>query len=191
MKKMIMMLLMATVGLTASAQNTLRENGSFTIQPKVGVGFGHISGSWSGGAEDKWRTGFVAGVEGEYYVNSWFSAALGVNYAQQGWKFELNDVSTTTKLDYVNVPVVANFYITEGLALKTGVQIGFLASAKKESVDVKDDYENTCISIPIGLSGEYNNFVLDARYNFGVSKVNKYGDSQRSDLFVITLGYKF
>ena len=31
MKKMMVMLLMATVALTANAQNTLRENGSFTL----------------------------------------------------------------------------------------------------------------------------------------------------------------
>ena len=52
--------------------------------------------------------------------------------------------------------------------------------------------ESTAISISIGISGEYNNFVLDARYNIGVTKVNKHGEnSQRSDLFVITIGYKF
>ena len=40
MKKIMMMLFMATVALTASAQNTLRDNGTFTLQPKVGLGFG-------------------------------------------------------------------------------------------------------------------------------------------------------
>ena len=61
-----------------------------------------------------------------------------------------------------------------------------------ESKDVKENHENTAFSIPIGISGEYNNFVLDARYNIGITKVNKYGDnSQRSDLFVVTIGYKF
>ena len=31
MKKMMMLLIMATVAMTASAQNTLRDNGTFTL----------------------------------------------------------------------------------------------------------------------------------------------------------------
>ena len=187
-----MMLIMAAVGMTASAQNTLRDNGSFTLQPKVGLGLGAFSGSWEGGGDYKMTIGFVAGVEGEYYINSWFSAALGVNYAQQGWKFELGSAEATTKLDFVNVPLIANFYVAKGLALKTGLQMGFLANAKTGDIDVKDNCKSTSIAIPIGISGEYQNFVFDARYNIAVSKINEYGDnSQRSDLLMFTIGYKF
>jgi hypothetical protein len=67
-------------------------------------------------------------------------------------------------------------------------------SAKEESTDVKDKYEKLNISIPIGISGEYKNFVLDVRYNISLTKINKNSDSEnkyRSDLFQITLGYKF
>jgi hypothetical protein len=45
MKKLMMIAVMAVVALTASAKNTLRENGSFTLQPKVGIGFGSLDGS--------------------------------------------------------------------------------------------------------------------------------------------------
>ena len=67
-------------------------------------------------------------------------------------------------------------------------------SAKEESEDVKDAYEKTNISIPIGISYEFSNFVFDARYNLSVTKINKNSDSNnkyRSDLFQITVGYKF
>ena len=196
MKKMMILAVMAIVAMTASAQNTLRENGTFTLQPKVGLGVGFLSGKWSSGIDEdkKSRYGLLAGVECEYYVNDWFSAALGVNYAQQGWKFKGGGDSETTKLDYLNIPIVGNFYVAEGLALKTGVQFGCLLSAKEEGDDVKDAYEKLNISIPIGISGEYKNFVLDVRYNISLSKINKHSDSEnkyRSDLFQITLGYKF
>ena len=52
---------------------------------------------------------------------------------------------------------------------------------KAQSVDV---------SIPVGLSYEYSNFVLDARYNFGVTKVFENSDTKNS-VFQFTLGYKF
>ena len=196
MKKMMMMAVLAIVAMTANAQNTLRENGTFTLQPKVGLGIGFLSGDWSSasGVDRKSRFGVLAGVEGEYYVNDWCSAALGVNYAQQGWKFKGGGINETTKLDYLNIPIVGNFYITEGLALKTGVQLGCLLSAKEESTNVKDYYEKMNISIPIGISGEYKNFVLDVRYNISLTKINKNSNSEnkyRSDLFQITLGYKF
>ena len=189
-----MMLIMATVALTASAQNTLRDNGTFTLQPKVGIGIGALSGEWktNSGVDNKSRIGFVAGVEGEYYANTWLGIALGVNYAQQGWKMEGNGLKETYKLDYLNVPLTGNFYVAKGLALKTGLQFGFLMSAKVEDVDVKNSCEKLNLSIPIGISYEISDFVLDLRYNLGLTKTNKDdGNKLRSDLLQITLGYKF
>ena len=115
-----------------------------------------------------------------------------MNYAQQGWKFKDNDESATTKLDYLNIPVTANFYVAKGLALKTGVQFGFLMNAKEESVDIKDGCEKLNLSIPIGASYEISDFVIDLRYNVSLSKTFKAdGSKMRSDLFQVTLGYKF
>ena len=189
MKKMMMMLLMATVALTASAQKTLRDNGTFTLQPKVGIGIGRLSGEWKtySGVEDKSRIGLVAGVEGEYYATEWLGIALGVNYAQQGWKMEGNGLKETFKYDYLNVPLTGNFYVAKGLALKTGVQFGFLMSAKVGDSDAKDACEKLNLSIPIGISYEYSNVVLDLRYNLGLSNTNKADDGNklRSDLLQI------
>ena len=194
MKKLMMIAVMAIVAMTASAQNTLRDNGAFTLQPKVGLGLGSFSGEYvkvAGESDPKTRVGFLVGVEGEYYINSWFSAALGLNYAQQGWK--VDDVAA--KLDYLNVPLTADFYVAPGLALKTGVQLGFLMNAKSGDSDMKDLCNKTNFSIPIGVSYEISNFVLDIRYNVALSKVNKYdgghGEKSRSDLIQFTLGYKF
>ena len=192
---MMMMLVMATVAMTASAQNTLRDKGSFTLQPKAGVGIGTIAGSWTtiGGEKDKARIGFVAGLEGEYYAADWFGLAVGLNYAQQGFKFEAEDYKETTKLDYLNVPIVGNFYVAKGLALKTGFQFGFLMNAKLDSQDIKDLCNKVNFAIPIGVSYEIENVVLDLRYNLGLNKTNKAdnGNKARTDLIQITLGYKF
>ena len=195
MKKLLMMLVMATVAMTASAQNTLRDKGSFTLQPKAGVGIGTIAGSWTtiGGEKDKARIGFVAGLEGEYYAADWFGLAVGLNYAQQGFKFEAEDYKETTKLDYLNVPIVGNFYVAKGLALKTGFQFGFLMNAKLDSQDINDLCNKVNFAIPIGVSYEIENVVLDLRYNLGLNKTNKAdnGNKARTDLIQITLGYKF
>ena len=193
MKKLMMIAVMAIFAMTASAQNTNREVGAFTLQPKVGLTIGSFSGEYitvGGKVDTKKRVGFTAGLEGEIYATNWLGIALGLNYAQQGWKF--GDVKC--KYDYLNVPLVADFYVARGLALKTGVQLGFLMNAKWDDLNVKDDSNKTNFSIPIGISYEFSNVVLDLRYNVALSKVNKNATDNykyRSDLVQITIGYKF
>lgn len=48
------------------------------------------------------------------------------------------------------------------------------------------------VSIPVGLSYEYMNVILDARYHIGLTKVNKAdaGDS-KNKVFTFTVGYRF
>ena len=193
MKKMMMIVAFVAATVSANAQNINREVGAFTLQPKVGLALGSFSGEYLkevGGADPKTKAGFIAGVEGEYYANNWLGIALGLNYAQQGWKFN----SVTTKLDYLNVPVVANFYVAKGLALKTGAQFGFLVNAKAEDVDIKDACKKFNFSIPVGISYEISNIILDIRYNIALTNVNKNAgnnNKSRSDLVQFTLGYKF
>jgi opacity protein-like surface antigen len=102
----------------------------------------------------------------------------------------------TRKADYVNVPIMANVYVAPGLAVKLGVQPGFNVNSKFEttvagttgSTDI--DAKSVDFSIPVGLSYEYKNVVLDARYNWGLTKVFDNRDYKNS-VFQITLGYKF
>lgn len=90
----------------------------------------------------------------------------------------------------MNVPVLANVYVVPGLAVKLGVQPGFMVDK-----DNMDDVNTFDLSIPVGLSYEYKNVVLDARYNWGVTKINKHSvdgaDDNYNSVFQITLGYKF
>lgn len=190
MKKILMVAALMVATLSASAQNTLRENGSFTLQPKVGIDFGSLSGSWTrrDNVDRKTRVGLIAGFEGEYYANEWLGIAAGINYAQQGWKF-----NETQKLDFINIPVTADFYVAKGLALKAGVQFGFLTTAKYGDTKNKDEFNSFNFAIPVGISYEYADFVLDLRYNIALSTINKNSTSDnkyRSDLIQITVGYK-
>ena len=47
------------------------------------------------------------------------------------------------------------------------------------------------LSVPVGVSYEYMNFVLDARYNWGLMKVVNVGDAFYNRCFMLSLGYKF
>ena len=107
-------------------------------------------------------------------------------------------------LNYINVPVLINFYVVKGLALKAGIQPGFNVGGNVkengQTIDFKElkslmEINAVNLSMPIGISYEIRNFTIDARYNIGVSAIAKsplFNDSNaaRSSVFQIVLGYK-
>ena len=185
-------LLMAAIVLSSIAAKAQTEPGTFTLMPKVGLNMANTTGG-----DSKMKAGAVAGVEAEYRVNNLLGVSAGVLYSMQGCKDDEGDGKT--KADYINIPILANFYVWKGLALKVGIQPGFMTSCKyddgEEDWDMKDACETFDFSIPVGASYEYKDFVLDLRYNIGVTKINKESgpgqDDSRNGVLAITLGYKF
>lgn len=177
--------------LSANAQN---EVGQITLKPMAGINLATMTDTNDG----KMRVGLVAGVEGEYGVSDNFGISAGLLYSMQGVKGKSANVDMTWKFDYINIPILANYYVTKGLAIKAGIQPGFKASAKlkgeaggqSDEVDI-DGAEGFVLAIPMGASYEFNNFVLDARYNLGVTKAFKEGTDSKHSVISITLGYKF
>ncbi len=165
-----------------------QEAGTVTLQPKVGLNVSTITGDGT-----KAKVGFIAGVEGMYQLSDAFGVSAGLSYSMQGAKAD-GDGDLKTNLDYINIPILANYYVTKGLAIKAGIQPGFLMSAKAkydgESVDIKDDCKTFDFSIPVGASYEFSNFVIDARYNIGLTSIADGGDG-KNGVFCITVGYKF
>jgi hypothetical protein len=211
MKKIMMMLVMATVALTASAQN---EVGQLTLQPKIGLNFANVTNAGKINDESsKLKVGYAVGLEAEYGLSEKFSVAAGVLYSMQGCDYGEYKVSAGGEtlggwdknqynLAYLNIPIVANFYFAKGWAIKAGIQPGFLLSAKHKvdgvggtesyNADIKDAQKSFDLSIPLGLSYEYENIVFDARYNLGVTKMNKEGEeSCKNSVVQFTVGYKF
>ena len=186
-------LLTAVVMLASVASYAQLAVGAFTLQPKIGMNVASLTKC--DGCDP--RIGLAAGVEAEYQATDIFSVSAGLIYSMQGNKAKEEGVTLTTKLDYINIPILANVYVTKGLAVKLGVQPAFNVSDKqklsggKASVEAEDvGAESFDFSIPVGLSYEYNNVVFDARYNFGVTNIADGGDSKNS-VFQFTLGYKF
>ena len=197
MKKILVVAALMLSSVSTFAQHAV---GSFNLQPKVGVSIANLTEL----KDTDPRIGVVAGVEGEYQASDIISVSAGVLYSMQGSKYEYElrsqKYKSTNKLDYINVPIMANVYVTKGLAVKLGVQPGFnVSSSNKQEVntfagsgsstfDVKA--KSVDFSFPVGLSYEYNNFQLDARYNWGLTKAFENSKAKNS-VFQITLGYKF
>lgn len=236
MRKIIILAVMACSAGSMSAQNA---KGQFSVKPMAGINISTING---GETDDpyKAKTGFTGGAELEYGVNDWLGLSLGVMYSQQGAKVETSSttkqaaelggdytIQTTKKgklkTDYLNLPLMANFYIStvKGLSVKTGIQLGILTSGKlnvetnsivtevpnyqKEYLSMTKFCKSVDFGIPVGLSYEYKNIILDARYYFGLTNCednNKIPNEPSIQKFIslkdiknryfsITLGYRF
>ena len=191
MKKLFLAVVAMMVSAATFAQN---EVGQLTIQPKVGVNIANITDADDADP----RIGLAAGAEFEYGLTDNIGLSAGVLYSMQGFKTTEEGVDCTLKLDYLNVPILANFYVAKGFAVKLGVQPGFKLSSKakfkgsggSKEVEVEDGVKSVDLSIPVGLSYQYQNIVFDARYNWGVTKIVDDADSKHS-VFQITVGYKF
>jgi len=193
MKKLFLIAAMMVATLSANAQN---EVGQWSIKPMAGVNLATMTKI----TDSKMRVGLAAGAEFAVGAAENFELSFGALYSMQGVKGKDDlagvNVDGTFKLDYINIPILANYYIAPGFAIKAGVQPGFniKKKAKLEAGGVSeegtiDGVKGFALSIPVGLSYEFSHFVIDARYNWGLTKAIKDADSKHS-YFTFTLGYK-
>ena len=191
MKKVLLAAALMISSVAAFAQHAV---GTVTIQPKVGMNVANFTDADNADP----RIGLVAGAEFEYQVSDIFSLSAGALYSQQGCKGTEGGVTLTQKLDYINVPVMANVYVAPGFAVKLGIQPGFKVNAEAEAKNGSNriaagnssEFNSVDFSIPVGVSYEFSNVVLDARYNWGLTKTIKDFDNKNS-VFQFTVGYKF
>ncbi len=201
MKKLLLTLAVLTASMAAMAQH---REGDFLVQPKVGLNISTLSDA------DKTIGDANFGIEAEYMVTDLFSVSGGIMVSNQGGKYD-DDLygSYTVDLDYANVPIMANLYVLPGLAIKAGAQLGFRMKAKvkldNSTFDMDEFYARSIglglgdelkvnkfdLSIPVGISYEYKNAVIEARYAWGLSKIMNYGDPFYNRVIQLTLGYKF
>jgi len=225
--------------MTAAAQNKV---GEFSLKPMIGINVSDLSSDEE--VNYKAKVGFTEGMEAEYGVTPWLGVSLGAMYSQQGAKYEASlgqlgvneegrkvaviiGLKGKLKADYINMPLLANFYVWKGLSVKTGLQVGFLVNDKMSgngtlarltelpvdqiiqedlsiplttgnffssfSVEESDICKSVVFGIPVGLSYEYKNITLDARYYFGLTRMDDAEDDApaRNRCISITVGYKF
>ena len=220
MKRLFFAIALMITTLSASAQY---DPGKWSLQIKGGLGASMLTGleklplsTGSVDSEPKGSTNW--GLECEYQISQKIGLAFGLIRSHEGggWKdFTTDGVKykdSKIKLDYYRLPIVANFYVAKGLALKTGVQLGYLLDADLEmnsetsilnhdatittSIDMEDDCKKFDVGIPVGISYETKgHFVFDARFTYGLTKVNKESVEGEKDWknasLLLTFGYKF
>lgn len=193
MKKILIVASLLLAFVSVKAQS---EVGGVSIRPMAGLNIGMMTNADGSDA----RVGLVIGTELEYQLTDKVALSGGVLYSQQGCKGSDEGAKATFKLDYINIPLLANVYLTKGLAFKIGLQPGFLvndkAKAAKGNTSVEaglgDMSKNFALAVPIGLSYEFSNIQIDARFNWGVTHALVFDDeSSNSNAVMLTVGYKF
>jgi len=212
MKRIILSLIaVLALSLTTSAQTPEIKYGA-----KAGLNISNITNTNGGSSLTSFHIGGVA----EIFIKEKFSIQPELLYSAQGSSFDgiidipYNNteipvnVETSLKLNYINIPVMAKYYLTKGLNVQVGPQFGFLTSAKlkidkatykgqtlpleSNNQSVKDQFNSFDFGVNFGAGYELPVGVFfDARYNVGLSKVNKEGDASKNGVFQLSVGYKF
>jgi len=185
MKKITLTLL----GLVAFSTSALAQQ-EVKFGPKAGVNFANITGK---DAEDnKMLIGFHVGAFAEIKFNDKFAIQPEILYSAQGNKRESSapsmgaTVKEDRKINYINVPIMAKYYIVPSFAVEAGPYVGFLTSANSKGsqtiagvttdteTDIKDFTNSIDFGVGAGVSFNLDNgFFIGARYNLGLTKLGK------------------
>lgn len=215
MKKVFFIALLAIFGVTTTQAQEVR------LGAKGGVNFASIRGDNTETADG--RTSFHIGGFVEIPISERFSVQPEVLYSSQGWKIDQRlgnngsvKLKADSKLDYINVPVLAKFYVIKGLSLEAGPQIGFLTSATTDvkisgdgasdyeiesgETDFKDQASNIDFGIGAGASYRFTNGIsFSARYVLGLSNIDEVmvigdaesGGGKHNNVVQLSIGYSF
>lgn len=164
--KKIVLVIMAVVGVSlyGNAQ-------SIHFGAKGGVNFADLSDVSSDG-----RTGYHIGLLAEIGFSQ-FAVQPEILYSAQG----VDDL----KLDYVNVPILAKYYVIPNLSLEAGPQFGI----NVEDDDL-DDINSFDMGGAVGVGYKFGSLFAQARYNFGFSDVAD-NTSAKNSVFQLSVGYLF
>ena len=201
-KKILSMVVLMSTSLCTFAQNGV---GEWSFMPKVGINLSTMTND----DDAKIRPALTIGGEFDYVVSPKVALSFGAMYSQQGCKGNVQGIDATIKMDYINVPIIAACRVTDNLSVKVGLQPGFLindkvkvsANGASAEVGLKESYEAAGmdvtinkfdLSIPIGISYDFNNVQLDFRYNAGLTNALSIpgGDGTKNSVFQFTIGYK-
>ncbi len=161
MKKVLLVAILAlSVAITANAQ--------LKIGVKAGANFAGVNDS-----ETNMTIGFTGGVLGQFKLSDKWAIQPEVLFNMQGAKYS-GSIDQTWRLNYIAVPVMAQYNVFKGLSVELGPQFGFLITSKSKysgsKHDMKDYTKSFELALGAGAAYEIADFPIGffARYTFGL-----------------------
>ncbi len=159
---------------------------SVSLGLKGGLNFANLNVSSAAAAYNS-RTGYHVGAFANFKFTK-IAIQPELIYSVQG-----ADVSgSNLELGYINVPILLKFYLIGGLNIQAGPQFGFLSSATQGGTDIKNLVKGSDTSIALGAGFDISNFVIDARYNLGLSEIQDAAaaSATKNQVFQLSVGFK-
>ncbi|MFI3261527.1 MAG: porin family protein [Rikenellaceae bacterium] len=197
MKKITLVLVSLFVSVSAFAQFGYGARAGMNFSTLVNNGDGIVS---------EWRVGFAGGVFVDYRFSDLFALELDGLYSQQGVnKFKLRDddvdYHVRSNVDYITMPLLAKFYLMDGMHFDLGPQVSFQVREKHaDNVVAKQltsDTNKTILDGVIGVGYEFDfGLLLDLRYAMGLTYTYKEADDvrinkNRNSVLQLTAGWRF
>ena len=172
MKKIILIIAVVLTVTFANAQKDM----------KFGVKAGYTNSNFTGDVSYDATTGFYVGGLIDFSISENFHVQPELLYSGEGAK--------DAKLNYLRIPIMAKFYVMDGLSLQAGPEIAFKAGG---DTIAKDNSKSMDYGLGFGAGYELESgLMFDARYNLGMANIsNVDGVNEKTTSFNIGLGYRF
>ena len=146
----------------------------FTPGIKAGVSFAHLSG-FTGND----RVGVHGGLFLHHTIDAHWCVQPEILYSSEGQRYFDAGEERTLALNYIQVPVMIQYYATRQFYFEAGPQFGLLINAQDKGNDgdfnAKSDFPTGQVGINIGLGMNFTHQVgIYGRYCFGLTDVSKF-----------------
>ena len=169
----------------------------FYFGPKFGFNVAGISDGLN-----KSKLSFLMGAFAEIKFNDLFGLQTELIYSRQGDKGKYHGEKYWMRVNYLNIPVLAKFYVWEGLSVDLGPQLGFALNGKHKvksgGTETKSDMKHlNTVDLSFGMGLSYDlpmGLVVSARYNLGLTNViekDHFGGNNQNRVFQLSAGWKF
>ena len=197
MKKLTNIALASFFALMWSTTATAQE---FSFGPKVGYNNAKLEGkNFRDFHDNNSIHGFHAGLFAEIRFSK-IAIQPEVYYSSNGgtWKTSTNNLTVDHdfNLEYVSVPLMIKYYLTNSLAIEAGPQAGFLTNSDMKFSDLDPEstkFNDFDFSVNVGLSLNLPfHLMISARYNAGLTNVVDHPDVDwKNRVMQLSLGYRF
>ena len=186
-RALFLLVLLLSAGIAANAQ--------FKFGLKAGMNIASVNVD-----DTDSKVGVTAGILGQYRFGERWAIQPEVLFNMQGFKHKVYGGEESLTFGYVSIPVMAQFYIIDGLSIELGPQVGILALAKSKigdrpKEDVKDKVETVEVAISTGIAYELPSIPLGffARFTAGLTEISKpsWGEDVKNQSFQLGAFVKF
>ena len=125
--------------------------------------------------------GFNVGGFAEIKISEKFSIQPELLYSTQGAEIDSDGETVDFNLSYLNIPIMAKYYVAPKFSLELGPQASFLLSEKND-FDV-NNANTSDFAVDAGLSFKITkNIFVQGRYVLGLTEVSSNAEAKNSVL---------